>query len=234
MDFKRFFYIVFMLSKKTKEADIEKNRSTLLLLSFVVVLGILYICIEWVNQDSDPYEYEIFYSKPIEEDTIVISLRDLLPPPPKPKEKIITEIKIVDQPTDSVDLALFNSETEEDSITKLPTDILSDTEDDVVYQWVTKDPQFPGGMPALYKYLSQNISYPKKALLAKIQGQVVCQFIINKDGSVVDIVILRGVNDELNNEALRVIKAMPKWIPAEKDNKKVRVRFTLPIIFALE
>ncbi len=63
---------------------------------------------------------------------------------------------------------------------------------------------------------------------------MVCQFIINKDGSVVDIVILRGVNDELNNEALRVIKAMPKWIPAEKDNKKVRVRFTLPIIFALE
>ena len=107
-------------------------------------------------------------------------------------------------------------------------------EDEVVHIRVDRMPEFPGGQAALNRYLAQNLQYPILAQEQGIQGRVVCQFIVEKDGSVGDVTVIRGVYESLDNEAIRVVEAMPKWIPGVQEGEIVRVRYTLPIRFQLQ
>jgi TonB family protein len=104
---------------------------------------------------------------------------------------------------------------------------------DQPFRVVDQMPEFPGGMNALLKYLSANIKYPDAALKAGIQGRVVAQYIVNRDGSISDIKILRGVNPDIDKEAIRVINSMPKWKPGMQKGKVERVTYTIPIVFSL-
>ncbi len=108
------------------------------------------------------------------------------------------------------------------------------TEDDVIFQVVEKMPEFPEGQTGLMKFLSQNVKYPVKAQEAGVQGRVILQFVVNQDGSVSDVEVVRGVDSNLDAEAIRVVKAMPKWIPGTQKGKAVRVKYTLPINFKLD
>ncbi|MBO7133900.1 MAG: energy transducer TonB [Bacteroidales bacterium] len=92
-------------------------------------------------------------------------------------------------------------------------------------------PEFPNGNEGLAKYLSENIKYPKKALKNGITGKVFVQFVIDKSGKVTNVVAVRGVEKSLDKEAVRVIKAMPKWKPGKKDGQPVNVKYTIPINF---
>lgn len=105
--------------------------------------------------------------------------------------------------------------------------------DDDVYEVVEKMPEFPGGIAELMKYLSSNIKYPVEAHKAGIQGRVVVSFVVNKDGTVKDAKIVRSVDKSIDAEALRVISAMPKWLPGYQDGKAVKVRYTVPVTFRL-
>ena len=103
-----------------------------------------------------------------------------------------------------------------------------------VFEVVEKMPEFPnGGMPGLMKYLSDNIRYPEAAKVAGIQGRVTVVFVVDKDGSITNVKTLRGVDAELDKEAIRVISAMPKWIPGMQKGKAVKVRYTVPVMFRL-
>ena len=102
-----------------------------------------------------------------------------------------------------------------------------------VFVAVQKMPEFVGGMDALMNYLSTNIQYPAEAQQKGIHGTVIISFIVEKDGSLSDVQVVRGVDPSLDNEALKVIQKMPKWIPGQQDGKNVRVKFTLPVEFKL-
>ncbi len=104
---------------------------------------------------------------------------------------------------------------------------------DGIYEIVDTPPTYPGGDAALLKFISDNIKYPEDAMKAGISGRVVTRFIINEDGSLSDIVVIRGVNSSLDAEAIRVVKAMPKWTPGKVDGKAVKVRYALPLSFKL-
>ncbi|PLX05499.1 MAG: hypothetical protein C0598_14460 [Marinilabiliales bacterium] len=106
--------------------------------------------------------------------------------------------------------------------------------DEVVFTVVETMPEFPGGRSELYKYLGENIKYPESAKKDGVQGKVFVSYVVNTDGSITDAKILRGVSEELDAEALRVIKSMPNWKPGEQKGKKVRVAFNLPINFKLD
>lgn len=106
-------------------------------------------------------------------------------------------------------------------------------EDNVVYVICEKPAQFPGGTQAMVKFLSENVMYPAIARQNGIQGRVLCQFIVNKDGSISDVTVVRSVDPSLDKEAIRLIKSMPKWQPGEQRGKLVRTKFTLPISFRL-
>lgn len=105
--------------------------------------------------------------------------------------------------------------------------------DDAVFVVVEENPEFEGGMPALYQYLSQNIHYPKEARENHIQGKVFVSFVIEKDGTVSNAKVLRKIGGGCDEEALRVVQAMPKWKPGRQQGKPVRVQFNLPINFQL-
>lgn len=109
-----------------------------------------------------------------------------------------------------------------------------DADTDQVFQVVEVAPEFPGGMEALIKYLSENIKYPEQAKKDTIQGKVYISFVVEKDGSVADAKVLRGIGGGCDEEALRVVNAMPKWTPGKQRNTPVRVQFNLPIAFKLQ
>ncbi len=97
-----------------------------------------------------------------------------------------------------------------------------------------KNPEFPGGQPALMKYLAESVKYPVKAQENNEQGRVITNFVIEKDGSIFDIKVTQGVAASIDAEAERIIRGMPRWNPAEQRGQKVRFRFTLPIVFRLQ
>jgi protein TonB len=106
--------------------------------------------------------------------------------------------------------------------------------DKEVYKVVEKLPSYAGGDEARNKFLVENIKYPEAAMKNGIQGKVYVSFIIRADGSVTDVKIMRGIGGGCDEEALRVVKMMPKWIPGEQKGEAVDVAFNLPIKFALD
>ena len=106
--------------------------------------------------------------------------------------------------------------------------------DDKVYEVCEQMPIFEGGDAALLKYLRENLKYPDKTKDRGVQGRVVIGFIVEKDGSLTDVKVLRPVDIDLDAEALRVIKGMPKWIPGRQNGKRVRVRYLLPVHICLQ
>ena len=104
----------------------------------------------------------------------------------------------------------------------------------MAYDVVEVMPQYPGGQIAMLKYIMENIKYPKQAMKEGIQGRVTVSFIVEKDGRVSNVRLLRSVQSALDKEAIRVVKSMPKWTPGKHNGKPVRVRFNLPVMFKLK
>jgi TonB family protein len=105
---------------------------------------------------------------------------------------------------------------------------------EAIFTAVEQQPGFPGGNEACAKYLSTNIRYPAAARKNKVQGRVVTSFVVNKDGTIGDVKVLKGIGYGADEEAVRVIKNMPKWYPGMQNGKPVNVQYTLPISFTLD
>ena len=126
--------------------------------------------------------------------------------------------------------------TKADQMTEFPggDDDMNKHQEDPVFSEVEQVPEFPGGNSEMYKFLGMNIRYPKEAQMKNISGMVFVKFIIEKNGSISNIVILKGIGAGCDEEAIRVLKAMPKWKPAMQNNKKVRCYFNMPISYKLD
>ena len=117
---------------------------------------------------------------------------------------------------------------------KTDTEMPSTPDGSPVFDKVEVMPMFTGGMKAMMTYVGDNIKYPEQAQKDGKQGRVIVQFIVDKEGNVTNVTLARGVSPELDAEAIRVVKSMPKWIPGENDGEPVNVKFTMPVNFALE
>ena len=107
-------------------------------------------------------------------------------------------------------------------------------EEEAIFTVYEKMPEFPGGIQAMMQYLSENVKYPAIAQELGIEGRVICQFIVETDGSITDVHVVRSGGDpSLDKEAVRVFQSMPKWIPASHKGKLVRAQFTAPLTFRL-
>ena len=107
-------------------------------------------------------------------------------------------------------------------------------EETKVFDVVEQMPSFPGGPSALMQYLNSNIKYPVIAEENGVQGRVVCTFVVEKDGSITDVRVVKSVDPSLDKEAMRVVKGMPKWIPGKQNGSAVRVKYTVPVTFRLQ
>ena len=115
------------------------------------------------------------------------------------------------------------------------TVVEEEPEEQTIFEVVEQMPEFPnGGMAGLMQFLSKNIKYPTIAQENGTQGRVTVQFVVNKDGSIVDAKVIRGIDPYLDKEALRVIGTMPKWKPGMQRGKPVRVKYTVPVMFRLQ
>lgn len=157
-----------------------------------------------------------------EVENVLSSTAEVLPPPPPPAPPL-------PQPDAAVDLskAVVLSPALKRALAVLDSS-------DKVFTVVEKLPQFPGGVGALTTYLAQNLKYPDAARQAKVQGKVFVNFIINQDGSVSDINVLKGIGYGCDEEAVRVVSRMPNWEPGKQSGKAVRTRFNIPIAFSLD
>ena len=113
-------------------------------------------------------------------------------------------------------------------------ELVSIPNNEEIVEFVDQEASFPGGMKALMEYLSTNIKYPEADINISIQGKVYIQFVVLKTGAISDVNVLRGVSKELDDEAKRVVRMMPNWIPAIQNNVKVNSRVTIPINFKLQ
>ena len=105
---------------------------------------------------------------------------------------------------------------------------------DQIFDQVEVSPEFAGGMEAMYQYLAENIQYPEQAKTDGVEGRVMVGFVVEKDGSITDAEVLRGIGGGCDEEALRVVNAMPNWTPGMQNGEAVRTKFTLPIVFKLQ
>ena len=112
--------------------------------------------------------------------------------------------------------------------------LTAEQDKETIFTVVEKNPEFPGGMVELTRFINENLRYPEAAQRAYVSGRVFLSFVINTDGSFQDIQVLRGIGFGADEEAIRVIKAMPRWKPATQDGKLVRVKYNLPINFNLK
>ena len=102
-----------------------------------------------------------------------------------------------------------------------------------VYDVVEQMPEYPGGIAAMYEYLMQNMKYPEDAKKQKVEGRVIASFVVETDGTISDVKVVRKVFPSLDAEAIRVLEAMPKWIPGKQSGKPVRVKYAVPMNFKL-
>jgi protein TonB len=221
--------------KKSPKASLEDKKVLFAMMGLVMVLSLLYIGFEWT--ESEVKVYDSFNTEMLAEEEIEIvqTQQELPPPPPPPVPDVVEVINIVE---DDVIVESVDINTEDDKnkevVIQAPVAAPIQEEDDVVFQVVETMPSFPGGDAALFKFLGENVKYPVIAQENGIQGRVICQFVVNRDGSIVDVEVVRPVDSSLDKEAIRVIKSMPKWSPGKQRGKSVRVKYTLPVNFKLQ
>ena len=220
---------------KSPKASLENKKFTFFLMGFVVALSAIYIGFEW--KASEIVVAEFIETDHLFEDEIDIPITaEPPPPPPPPPAEIIVEIlNIVEDDVEVETIVLVSQEDDAPVVIQPPIVVtIEEEEADVIFQVVERMPEFPGGQAAMNRWLSDNIRYPVVAQEAGIQGRVILQFVVNADGSIVDIQVVRGVDPSLDREAIRVAQAMPRWSPGQQRGQAVRVMFTLPIHFRLQ
>jgi protein TonB len=149
----------------------------------------------------------------------------------------ILEVPDVEEIEEELDIVLDVEVTEETALADVvynPDDYVEEEEAEEVFLFVEESPAPKGGMKAFYEYVAKNIEYPATARRMRIEGKTYIQFIINKDGSLTDFVVLKGIGGGCDEEAIRVLKNAPKWEAGKQRGQPVKVKMSLPIMFVLE
>lgn len=227
-----------MEAKKSKKAAIENQRGSWLLMGLVVALAFMFVSFEWTQHDV-----RIAALSPDDESIYVTELVPItfpdekLEPPPPPENKIVEILEIV---KNDIEVADNVSTVSEDmnathQIIWIPPVVETEVVDeDIIVDVAEIMPEFPGGMAALMKYLGTNIKYPTISQEMGSMGRVIVQFVVDKDGTITNPTVARGVDAYLDKEAIRVVSSMPKWKPGMQNGKRVRVKYTVPVVFRLQ
>ncbi len=225
--------------KKAPKANIETQKTTFLLMGLVVALAVLFVGFEWSSSISKLDE-TVIVQDVLAEEEIEITQRDPTPPPPPPppEPEVPEIIDVVEERVENqIDLSSLEDDQSRAQVATYtpppPPKAVEEEATEEIFVVVEQQPEFPGGMSALMKFLSDNIKYPVIAQENGIQGRVITTFVVERDGSITDINVVRGQDPSLDKEAVRVIKTMPRWKPGQQRGKPVRVRFTLPVQFRL-
>jgi len=218
-----------MTGKKTKRADLERRRLYHFTIGLILSISVVVVAFEWrspVGIIDIPDEEEEFVLLPPIPNTVHL--------PPKPKV-LPTVVEVPDDEEPDVDIEFIIDIPINDPIPEIEDFDEPESEPtDVIHVTAEVQPSFPGGVEAFYQYVSKEMNYPRRAINRGVGGKVFVQFVVNKDGSLTDVEVIKGIGAGCDEEAVRVLKNAPRWNPGKQRGKPVRVRMVIPIIFKLQ
>lgn len=237
--------------KNTYSASADNRRVSGFLVGLVVALSLFLVALEFSSQDGIPEAGEDLLddvSQDIEMMPAVHRDDMVAAAPSGSRASVSDEINVVDKPVK--DAKESNPLADKEALKRLlgvgfgdvaavsdvklqPTTVNVDEDNPLNFQVVERLPEFPGGMSAFVQWLTKNLKYPLTAQRAKRKGTVLVSFIVNKDGSIADRKVVKSVSPELDREALRVLRLMPKWKPGEDHGQPCRTYICIPIVFKL-
>ncbi|MDN4754339.1 energy transducer TonB [Porphyromonadaceae bacterium W3.11] len=231
-----------MEQKKTKRANLESSKATFFMMGLVVALSVVFVAFEWGKSDITIQD--------IEQDVVLEDIEDIEITPPEENEPLpepepdtpvnVEVLQIVEDDVEVADVQIASVDDAADKVQQVFTPPApsqrgrEEIPEDHVFEYLEEMPEFPGGMTALMKWLNKNMKYPAIAQENNIQGRVMVSFIVEKDGSVTDVKVARGVDPNLDKAAVEVVKKLPKWKPGMQTGKPVRCRYALPVTFKLQ
>ena len=225
--------------KKSPKADLENRKTTNLLIGAILTLSVLFIGFEWSERDkqvtTDTGLAEIVFEEEIIPITEQEQPKQAPPPPEAPKVEEVLEIVENDADVEESTIQASDDTQQAVEVKYTPVEVEEEeVDEEQIFQIVEEQAQYPGGMAECMKFLGKNIKYPTISQENGVQGRVIVQFVVNRDGSIVDAKVMRGVDPYLDKEALRVVGLMPKWSPGKQRGKAVRSQFILPVMFRLQ
>jgi len=224
--------------KKTDKANLEKKRALFFEIGMIIALLIVITAFEWSTKPKEQKLFVLSSDEPLAEDQAPVTVQDELKAPPAPPVQVF-EIKIVDNKLD-VDSKLDNWNADVDlnedvDIKPLLKQDEEEGDEEQPFIIVEDPPQFKGGgIEEFRKWVAENLKYPEIAQENGIQGKVFVKFVVDREGRVTDVTVIRGVHPALDQEAVRVIKSSPRWSPGKQRGRAVKVQFSIPVVFVLQ
>ncbi|UTW68146.1 energy transducer TonB [bacterium SCSIO 12643] len=220
--------------KKNPEVDVNRKSGMYFMIGAVVALSVLLLSFEWKVYEKKVAELGKLVLDAEEDELIPITQQELPPPPPPPPQTTIIEIVEDDEEIEE-ELEIEDTEADEDEVVEIvEVEEEEEVAEEEIFTIVETNPSFPGGEAKMYEFLGKNMKYPPIARDNNIQGRVYVSFVVEKNGAITDVRVLRGIGGGCDEEAIRVVKSMPKWSAGKQRGKPVRVRFNLPIVFKLQ
>ena len=226
--------------KKSPKANLENKKTLFREIGLIVALGLVLFLFEWTTHDKETATLVTGPSVAIEDEQAPITQETPPPPPEQIREPVMTEeLQIVENDV-KVETDFISTDDSDQKIEikpyveAKPVEEEVEVEEEIPFAIIEEKPTFQGkDANAFTKWVYDNIEYPEIAKENGISGRVTVQFTIDKDGSVKDVKVLRGVDSSLDKEAVRVIQKSPKWSPGKQRGKPAKVKYTFPIIFQL-
>jgi len=224
-----------MEEKKSPKANLENKKLTFILIGLIISLAVAWAVFEIKSYDKRELVDIGRTAEVVEEEMVEITKQEQKPQPVEvPKQT--TQIQVVEDDVD-VDDVEINAEVDQNEVIEeyvAPEVEEEDIQEAEIFTIVEEMPEFPGGMNKLAEYLAKNIKYPQMARESGIQGRVFVNFVVEPDGSVSNVTVMRSLGGGCDEEAMRVVKSMPKWKPGKQRGKAVRVSYILPVNFKLQ
>ncbi len=222
--------------KKSPKADLENKKAIFMQIGLVTALAVVLIAFEWTSSDLKKSQFQMMEDVNAEEEIVPITRQEeVKPPPPPPPPRVSDVLNIVKddiQLDDELDLRSESNDKTEVQVRNI--EVKEEDDADAAVFFIVEDmPEFPGGNEALTKYLATSVKYPVIAQENGIQGRVYVSFVVSSKGTVEQVKIARGVDSNLDKEAMRVVMNMPIWKPGKQRGKPVKVSYTVPINFVL-
>lgn len=225
--------------KKSDKANLENKKLMFFEIGLIVALLIVFAAFEWTTKETSVDT--LVDDRVLVEEEEIIAIEQNTPPPPPPAPEIPVLSDQIDIVEDDVKVDDIIINTEDDANTGVEiVDYVENVVEEVIeeeaipFQLVEIQPSFKGGGPNEFtKWVNQRLVYPEIAKENGIQGRVTLQFTVEKDGSVTNVKVLRGVDESLNKEAVRIVSSSPKWTPGRQRDRAVKVTYTFPVVFQL-
>jgi len=222
--------------KKSKKANIESLKGIFIQIGLIIALGITLIAFEWTSSPDLNNMFGEEANVEMEEEIIPITRQQEVKPPPPPIK--VTEILNIVEDDVEIEDELILEDIEADQNMEIEIVVFEEEEEIIeeeIFFIVEDMPNFQNkGQEGFRSYIAKNLKYPEIAAENGISGKVYVQFAVNKNGKVVDAIVVRGVDPALDKEAIRVVMSSPIWSPGKQRGKPVKVQFTFPINFVLQ